>query len=1351
MGPEINYPLEPFPKMDFKAKLMGLVDANPRMEGIPGEETDQFKIGDGDFEIYEEPRGPCIKFTDPVKSRLLRPWRNAIIIKIMGKSHTHNFVLGRLQQRWSMLQGRFSLIDLENNFFIVKFALESDMKNILCGGPWIIAGLYVVMQKWRAGFDPHSESINRMAVWVRIVGLHIEWFNPEAMKRIGDLIGTTLRVDAHTASQVRGKYARVCVELDLTKPLIANVKVENCWYAVEYEGLHLICFNCGCYGHRREQCPSLIRKQSTTLVPDTETNQPMDEASVHDQVMSSNVGKPDKSYPTEVEKDLKLHDSPLIGPWSIVTYNRRAKLSNKSKLDQNDTKLSNSGSRFCSLVLEDVDPTTIDKAKYVHGKEHTMENTVGIEKKKQKRGRPRKALGGISNKEKGGSSGFNIGATSANLKLGNTSSQSPKSSLRKVNAKSRLATTPSNGVQVNGMDIQESDLGSFDFNVADPQAAYDAADKGIQNYGHEPPDIVQKDTDMSVMISLENGSLVNETMIDAQTGVVGASSSLVETGAGGKSFSVTAKDLFRLNRVNIFAILEPKISGERAIEVIKGLGFSNYYVVDANGFSDSVDVNGGVCLSLPSSEEPFMPYLDEVSAVSNMPWLIAGDFNELIHSSEKKGGRPINKNSGLGNWISRNSLVDLGFIGAKFTWSKKNEYGDFVWERLDKGLCNIAWRHLYSEAYVRHLAKVKSDHCPLHISLHSKHIPNPDLKAFRFQAMWMLHQEFEPFVNDTWNSAQGDASCKSFTLSSALQSWNHNVFGCIFQKKRRLLARICGIQKALCDRHVPYLFALENQLAKEYSTILEQEELFWLQKSRNTWLREGDKNTKFFHLSAVVRRRKNKLEGLNNSEGVWTDGKENLKSIVVNYFKDLFSFRITTTNMESLPHLFPCLSGDDLAVLNGEVTDDEIKDCMFSIGGLKAPGPDGIPARFYQKFWHLCGKDISDMVKGCFNSTQLPDNINNTFISLIPKVDNPTSMTQLRPISLCSTLYKWSFIRDILWEIGLRGKVLELIMQCVTTVKYQAIVNGELTDSFSPHCGIRQGDPLSPYLFVLCMEKLSHIINGCITTKKWKPVKLARNGPSVSHLFFADDLILFAEASSTQAKILKDCLDNFCAVSGQQVNFDKSCIYCSPNISRSKATEIANICGSPLTSDLGHYLGVPLLHSRVNKETYGNIVEKVQRRLSAWKSNTLSMAGRLVYLQSVASPIYSMQSTRLPISICDKIDKLNRNFLWGHTEGNSKVHLVKWETICTPKFMGWLGLKDTHVMNQALLAKTGWKLMQRDSGLWAQVLKGKYLKHHDMVGACSAKYTNCSHTWRGILFGAQILPNCMRWKVGSGS
>ncbi|CAN6713129.1 unnamed protein product [Malus baccata var. baccata] len=221
-----------------------------------------------------------------------------------------------------------------------------------------------------------------------------------------------------------------------------------------------------------------------------ETNQPMDEVSVQDQVMSSNVGKSDKSCPTEVGKDKKLRDFPLIGPWSIVTYNRRAKPINKSELDQN----------------EDVDPNTIDKAKFVHGKEHIMENTVGFEKKKQKIGRPRKALGDIFNKDKGGSSGFNMGAA--------------------TNAKSRLAINSSNGIQVNGMDIQET--------------ANDAADKSIQNYGHESPDIDKNDMDMSIVNLLENGSHVNdgfvlfekdrlqEAMINVQTSVVGATSTLVK-------------------------------------------------------------------------------------------------------------------------------------------------------------------------------------------------------------------------------------------------------------------------------------------------------------------------------------------------------------------------------------------------------------------------------------------------------------------------------------------------------------------------------------------------------------------------------------------------------------------------------------------------------------------------------------------------------------------------------------------------------------------------------------------------------------------------------------------------------
>lgn len=122
--------------------------------------------------------------------------------------------------------------------------------------------------------------------------------------------------------------------------------------------------------------------------------------------------------------------------------------------------------------------------------------------------------------------------------------------------------------------------------------------------------------------------------------------------------------------------------------------------------------------------------------------------------------------------------------------------------------------------------------------------------------------------------------------------------------------------------------------------------------------------------------------------------------------------------------------------------------------------------------------------------------------------------------------------------------------------------------------GVRQGDPLSPYLFVLCLEKLTHLISDAVLRNRWKAVSISQSGSTVSHLCFADDLLLFANAST---RIMKDCLDKFCLASGR---FEKSMIYCSPNVDSGLAGEISSICGSPLTHDLGKYLGVPLIHKR---------------------------------------------------------------------------------------------------------------------------------------------------------------------------
>ncbi|KAL5858823.1 hypothetical protein ACOSQ4_000119 [Xanthoceras sorbifolium] len=598
--------------------------------------------------------------------------------------------------------------------------------------------------------------------------------------------------------------------------------------------------------------------------------------------------------------------------------------------------------------------------------------------------------------------------------------------------------------------------------------------------------------------------------------------------------------------------------------------------------------------------------------------------------------------------------------------------------------------------------------------------------------------------------------------------------------------------------------------------------MFWHQKSRNNWLRCGDRNTKFFHLSTMIRRRRNKIEGLRDVNGDWVDDKFGLKRIACDYFISLFSYKNASFDYTSLPALFPTI--DDISRENmcKGISEEEVKSSLFDIGGLKAPGPDGFPAVFFQNQWPLCKVDLVNMVTNSFRLGHFPFELNQTLIALIPKIPSPLEMANFRPISLCNTAYKviskiivsrlrgvmadlvgpnqvafipgrqiqdnivvaqevlhkfrvskskkgflawkidlakaydkiqWDFIENVLLEVGLTKHFVDLIMFCVRSVNYRVVLNGEISDAFSPGCGIRQGDPISPYLFILCMEKLSHLIVDCVNKGSWKPIAVSRGGPLISHLFFADDLILFGHATFQQAESMKLCLDRFCGSSGQEVSFSKSRVFCSSLVRDGDARALASICGSPITKDLGKYLGVPLLHSRITKHTYCEILEKTQKRLAYWKSATLSMAGRVTLIKAVtaAIPVYSMQTIKLPNDLCCRLDKVNRDFLWGHTVDKKTVHLVNWRTVCTPKGNGGLGIKSTKLMNQSLLAKAGWRILQGDKGVWSQLLTCKYLNNANLLTPGDSDKPVCSNTWKGIKFGAKLLSSGINWRIGNGN
>ncbi|XP_024190144.1 uncharacterized protein LOC112194121 [Rosa chinensis] len=718
-------------------------------------------------------------------------------------------------------------------------------------------------------------------------------------------------------------------------------------------------------------------------------------------------------------------------------------------------------------------------------------------------------------------------------------------------------------------------------------------------------------------------------------------------GAGGDDFSSVIVDLVKMHDVDLLIICEPRIQFSKAKRHLLSIGFTDFVVEEATGFSGAIWI-------LWNKNKVQLQKIDSnsQSITVKVSGNGIGDFNELVAYADKNGGSYAGKFGGLRDWVQSEAMIDLGYQGANFTWSSGR-----IKERLDRGFCNTDWRLLFAEARVIHLAKTKSDHCPLLLRL-QPHVQNCRINPpFRFHSMWMQHEEYKGFVTTAWNNTVGNLLDKTNLLASELNTWNKDVFGNIFKKKRRLLARIAGIQKKLCVHDNPFLLNLEKELIKQYELVRDQEAMLWKQKSREKWIQDGDRNTKYFHITTMVRRRKNKIDGLFDDSGGDTNCSENLVA---------------------------------------PVSLQEIRSALFSIGGLKAPGFDGFPAAFFQNHWDLCKVEIINLVTNAFLQGQLA-----------------------------------------------------YVVRCTS---FQVILNGDLSEKFTAGRGIRQGDPLSPYIFVLCMEKLSHLIQSAIEVGQWKPIKSSQSGPLVSHLFFADDLILFAEASTNQARVLKKCMDLFCSISGQSVNFEKSKIYCSPNVRTNLARAISGICGSPLTKDLGKYLGVPLLHSRVTKLTYSEMIDKVHGRLCGWKSKTLSMAGRLTLINSVTAsiPIYTMQTAKIPLSTCDALDKLNRDFLWGDSDDKRKIHLVNWDNVCKPKNRGGLGIKRTTDMNKAMLAKVSWRILQNDDGFWCNLYKAKYLKHVSVIRNLYKPPDKCSTTWRSICSGATLLRQGIIWRIGDG-
>jgi len=776
-----------------------------------------------------------------------------------------------------------------------------------------------------------------------------------------------------------------------------------------------------------------------------------------------------------------------------------------------------------------------------------------------------------------------------------------------------------------------------------------------------------------------------------------------------------------------------------------------------------------------------------IAASMNEPWLLAGYFNDILGPHEKKGGASVcmRKCIKFKEHIDDCKLMDLGAVGSKFTWrGPLYRGGQHIYERLDRALSNDLWRVEFPDGFVRTLPRLDfSDHHPILVCpIEALHVMAP--KQFRFESAWPMENSYYDMLKDSWET-NGSIVNNLKSVERGIKSWKFSHFDKVRHKKRELEARLGGIQRRIhLGRHSRGLIVLENKLQHELNIILKKEELMWFQRSRARWLMDGDRNTKYYHVKTIARRRKNNVIMLRDAAGQWVEDVDHVKVMVNDFYKNLFALENAQCVWQQSEVPFPELANDYIVKLGAPVSDEEIKKAMFNTNPWKAPGPDGFPAGVFQKSWEVVGKNVCDFVREVWLNPSHIATVNQTDICLLPKVQQPEFVNQFRPISLCNTIYKvvsktivdrlkeaipfiispfqtgfvpgrnihenivvaqemihsmikmkgrkrffaikvdlskaydklsWEFIWCILTELKLPDNIVNLIMHSVTSVETNVKWNGARTEYFRPQRGIRQGDLISPYLFVMCIDKLSHLISHAVETREWKALRAKRRGPIVSHLMFVDDMLIFSEATEVQMRCIISIVEKFCSLSGQEVSQEKTSIFFSKNTSRCVKDKLLQLSGYRESNSLEKYLGVPLLGKAPKTEDYNYIIDQVSMKLASWKANHLSFAGRVTLAKSVmeAIPIYPMMTTIIPRSCVDEIQRMQRRFIWGDTDEKRRYHSVGWDALTKPKISGGLGFRRLNVLNKACILKLWRKLQTGSQDLWCSVLWGKYRREAD--------------------------------------
>ncbi|WZZ89708.1 hypothetical protein YC2023_118287 [Brassica napus] len=639
-----------------------------------------------------------------------------------------------------------------------------------------------------------------------------------------------------------------------------------------------------------------------------------------------------------------------------------------------------------------------------------------------------------------------------------------------------------------------------------------------------------------------------------------------------------------------------------------------------------------------------------------------GDFNQILtdaeHFSLLPYDLPVRGMEEFQQCLQRSYLSELDIRGTFFSWSN-NRTEDPILRKLDRVLCNEKWRDSYPKSVSIFEAPGDSDHSPAVVEFSS--VNQVRKCSFKYFSFISTHPRYLAEMLRSWEEPIPVGS-KMFSLGQRLKRakvicrrLNKEGFGNIQQKAKEALEALKAIQLQLLTSPSDALFRQEFVARKKWRFLELAQELFYCRKARVRWLDCGDVNTKFFYKAVVAHQMRNCLSYLMDARGNRVFNQTQLNEMVVAFFQNLLGSvdgSVRDTSLEELRGLISYRCTQEVAdQLSSIPSEEEIKTTLFAMPKNKAPGPDGYSAEFFWETWEIVGADVIGTVREFFTAGRLLRQFNTTTISLIPKVVGADSLTQFRPISLCSTIYKvmarllkkklklcvseivqrnqvgfvqdrllcenvllatelvkdfndqvpttkgclkidiskaydnlhWDFVLKVLTALDLPEKFVDWIKECISTPSYSIAINGEMKGFFPGQKGLRQGDPISSLLFVIAMDVLSKMLDRRTIEGRFG-IHPECDAPLITHLSFADDVLIFFDGSEDSLRGILKILEEFRLISGLKINRQKSKLLLDGG-SSSRCRDLANEMGISQGALPLRYLGVPL--SPKKKDPHG--------------------------------------------------------------------------------------------------------------------------------------------------------------------